>query len=38
MSEFKNLFLLAGDALVYFTALGAPSRCRERLGIGGAIA
>ena len=34
MSEFKNVLLLVGDALVYFTALAVLFRCRGRLGIG----
>ncbi len=34
MSELKNVLLLAGDAFVYFAALAALFRCRERLGIG----
>ena len=34
MSELKTVLLLGGDALVYFAALAALFRCRERLGIG----
>ncbi len=34
MSELKNVLLLAGDALLYFTILAALFRCRHRLGIG----
>jgi diguanylate cyclase (GGDEF)-like protein len=34
MSELKNLFLLAGDALAYFAALALLFRWRHRLGIG----
>jgi diguanylate cyclase (GGDEF)-like protein len=34
MPEFKNVLLLAGDALLYFAALAALFRGRRRLGIG----
>ena len=34
MSEWNNLLLLAGDALIYFAALAALFRARHRLGIG----
>ena len=34
MSEFKNLFLLAADALIYFIVLAALFRARGWLGIG----
>src|SRR5882757_5207064 len=34
MSEWKNVALLAGDALLYFTVLAGLFRCRHRLGIG----
>jgi len=34
MPELKNLLLLAGDALLYFVALAALFRARQRLGIG----
>jgi diguanylate cyclase (GGDEF)-like protein len=33
-TELANVALLAGDALIYFTALAALFRARERLGIG----
>lgn len=34
MTEFKNVALLAGDALLYFAVLAALFRSRQRLGIG----
>src|SRR5215475_5325522 len=34
MSEFKNVLLLAADAVVYFAVLAALFRARGRLGIG----
>jgi diguanylate cyclase (GGDEF)-like protein len=34
MPELKNLLLLVGDALIYFIALAALFRSRQRLGIG----
>lgn len=34
MSEWKNVLLLAGDAVLYFTVLAGLFRCRHRLGIG----
>jgi diguanylate cyclase (GGDEF)-like protein len=34
MSEWNNLLLLVGDALIYFAALAALFRARQRLGIG----
>src|SRR5262245_1873034 len=34
MMEFKNLALLAGDALLYFAVLATLFRARHRLGIG----
>jgi diguanylate cyclase (GGDEF)-like protein len=34
MSEFKNIVLLAGDALLYFSVLAALFRARARFGIG----
>ncbi|MBZ0149653.1 MAG: GGDEF domain-containing protein [Pseudorhodoplanes sp.] len=34
MSELKNVLLLGGDALLYFTVLAGLFRCRHRLGIG----
>ena len=33
-SEWHNLLLLVGDALIYFAALAALFRARHRLGIG----
>ena len=32
MSEWKNVLLRAGDALLYFTVLAGLFRCRHRLG------
>jgi diguanylate cyclase (GGDEF)-like protein len=34
MPEVDNVLLLAGDALLYFTALGALLRARTRIGLG----
>jgi diguanylate cyclase (GGDEF)-like protein len=34
MPEIDNLLLLAGDGLIYFTALGALLRARTRIGLG----
>jgi diguanylate cyclase (GGDEF)-like protein len=34
MPEFNNLLLLAGDAVLYFTALTALLRARTRIGLG----
>jgi diguanylate cyclase (GGDEF)-like protein len=34
MPEYKNLMLLAGDAVVYFTALSVLLRLRHRIGLG----
>ncbi|MCW5687376.1 MAG: GGDEF domain-containing protein [Pseudolabrys sp.] len=34
MVEIKNLLLLAGDALLYFVALAALLRARDRIGLG----
>ena len=34
MAEANNVLLLAGEALLYFTALGALLRARTRIGLG----
>ena len=34
MAEVDNVLLLVGDALIYFTALGALLRARTRIGLG----
>ena len=34
MAEVDNVLLLAGEALLYFTALGARLRARTRIGLG----
>ena len=34
MAEVDNVLLLAGEALLYFTALGALLRARTRIGLG----
>jgi len=34
MPELTNVLLLAGEALIYFVALGALLRARKRIGLG----